>query len=231
MKYVRVIPCLDTYRGVLVKGVKFVDLTNIGNPVEYAKIYEKEGADEIAVLDIGASVEGRSYLKELVSKISAEVSVPITAGGGIKSLRDALEVFRAGASKIAVNTAAVRNPELLKELARELGSSSVVLAIDARRTERGYKVFIEGGRTETTLDAVEWAVRGASLGAGEILLTSIDTDGTRSGYDVELIASVSRAVDVPVVASGGAGSPLDMLEAVRAGASAVLAASIFHYRV
>lgn len=231
MRYVRVIPCLDTYRGVLVKGVKFANLVSIGDPVEYAKIYESEGADEIAVLDIGASVESRSYLKDLVSKISAEVSIPIIAGGGIKSLRDALEIFRAGASKISVNTAAVRNPELLRELARELGSESVVLAIDARRTERGYRVFIEGGRTETDLDAVEWAVRGASLGAGEILLTSIDADGTRSGYDLDLIASVSRAVGIPVIASGGAGSLSDMLNAVRAGASAVLAASIFHYRI
>ncbi|MEM1928011.1 MAG: imidazole glycerol phosphate synthase cyclase subunit [Acidilobaceae archaeon] len=231
MRYVRVIPCLDTYRGVLVKGVGFENIAAIGDPVEYAKTYESEGADEIVVLDIGATPEGRSFLRELVARISAEVSIPVTAGGGIRRLDDALSLVKAGASKVSVSTAAVQNPLLIRELARELGSSSVVLAIDAKMTERGYRVFTHGGKVETNLDPVEWAIRGVELGAGEILLTSIDADGRRAGYDLELIARVSRAVDSPVIASGGAGSLKDFVNAVRAGASAVLAASVFHYRV
>lgn len=222
---------MDTYRGVLVKGVGFEDVREIGDPLEYARRYEEEGADEIAVLDIAASIEGSSHLLDLVSRLSREVSVPLIAGGGVRSLEDARKLVDAGASKVSVNTAAVRNPLLLRELARELGSESVVLAIDAKKTGGSYRVFTHGGRVDAGLDAVEWAIRGVELGAGEILLTSIDADGRRSGYDLELISLISRATRAPVIASGGAGSPRDMLEAVRAGASAVLAASIFHYRV
>lgn len=231
MSYVRVIPCLDTHRGVLVKGVGFEDVREIGDPLEHARRYEEEGADEIAVLDIAASIESSSHLLDLVSRLSREVSVPLIAGGGVRSLEAARKLVDAGASKVSVNTAAVRNPLLLRELARELGSESVVLAIDAKKTGGSYRVFTHGGRVDAGLDAVEWAIRGVELGAGEILLTSIDADGRRSGYDLELVSLISRATRAPVIASGGAGSPRDMLEAARAGASAVLAASIFHYRV
>jgi len=228
---VRVIPCLDMDKGVVVKGTRFRDLRGVGNPVELARRYEEEGADEIAVLDISASPEDREFSIEVLRRISREVSIPILAGGGVRSLGDAEKLFRAGADKVSVNTHAVRNPGLVREIASRYGSQSTVVAIDARRRGAGYRVYISGGRVETDLDPVSWASRAVELGAGEVLLTSIDADGSRSGYDLELIASVSRAVGVPVIASGGAGSPEDMAIALRAGASAVLAASIFHYGV
>ena len=231
MVAVRVIPCLDMDKGVVVKGTRFRDLRGVGDPVELARRYEEEGADEIAVLDISASPEGREFSIEVLRRISREVSIPILAGGGVRSLGDAEKLFRAGADKVSVNTHAVRNPGLVREIASRYGSQSTVVAIDARRHGAGYRVYISGGRVETDLDPVSWASRAVELGAGEVLLTSIDADGSRSGYDLELIASVSRAVGVPVIASGGAGSPEDMAIALRAGASAVLAASIFHYGV
>lgn len=228
---VRVIPCLDVHRGVVVKGRGFADLREAGDPVELARRYEEEGADEIAVLDISASPEEREFSIDLLRRISREISIPILAGGGVRSVEDAERLFRAGADKVSLNTYAVKDPSAISRISRIYGSQSTVLAIDARRSGEGYRVYIYGGRVEAGLEPVGWALRGEELGAGEILLTSIDADGRRSGYDLELISRVSRAVGVPVIASGGAGSPGDMLEAVRAGASAVLAASIFHYRI
>lgn len=231
MVYIRVIPCLDMDRGVVVKGKSFKELQSVGDPVELARRYEAEGADEIAVLDISASPEDREFSIDVLRRISKEISIPILAGGGVRSLGDAEKLFRAGADKVSINTHAVRNPGLITEISRIYGSQSTVIAIDAKRSRDGYRVFISGGRVETTLDPVAWASKAVELGAGEVLLTSIDADGNRSGYDLELISLVSRAVNIPIIASGGAGSPEDMARAVDAGASAVLAASIFHYGI
>ncbi len=231
MVYIRIIPCLDMDKGVVVKGRRFRDLVRIGDPVELARRYEAEGADEIAVLDISASPEDREFSIEVLRKISKEVSIPLLAGGGVRSLQDAEKLFRAGADKVSVNTHAVRNPGLLKEISRIYGSQSTVIAIDAKRVGNSYRVFISGGRVETDLDPASWASRAVELGAGEILLTSIDADGNRAGYDLELLSMISRSVEVPIIASGGAGTPEDMAKAVEAGASAVLAASIFHYQI
>lgn len=224
------IPCLDMDGGVVVKGKSFTQLVDVGDPVELAKRYEEEGADEIAVLDISATPQAREFTVEVLAKMAREVSIPILAGGGIRSLEDAERLFRAGADKVSVNTQAVRRPTILKEISHVYGSQSTVVAIDAKRTPQGFRVYVAGGRLETGLEPAEWALRAVGLGAGEVLLTSIDADGQRSGYDLELISKVCRAVEVPVIASGGAGSPADMASAVRAGASAVLAASIFHFK-
>jgi cyclase len=197
--------------------------------VELARRYEDEGADEIAVLDISASPEGREFSLEVLRRIAKEVSIPILAGGGVRSLGDAERLFRAGADKVSVNTYAVKDQRLIREISLRYGSQSTVIAIDAKKTGNGYRVYISGGRIETDLDPFSWASRAVDLGAGEILLTSIDADGSRSGYDTELIKGVSRSVSVPIIASGGAGSPEDMAIALEAGASAVLAASMFHY--
>ncbi|MEM0438816.1 MAG: imidazole glycerol phosphate synthase subunit HisF [Sulfolobales archaeon] len=231
MVYIRVIPCLDMDRGVVVKGKSFRELQRVGDPVELARRYEAEGADEIAVLDISASPEDREFSIDVLRRIAKEISIPILAGGGVRSLEDAEKLFRAGADKVSVNTHAVRNPKLITEISRIYGSQSTVIAIDAKRSRDGYRVFISGGRVETPLDPATWASRAVELGAGEVLLTSIDADGNRSGYDLELISLVSRTVNIPIIASGGAGSPEDMARAVGAGASAVLAASIFHYEI
>ncbi len=228
----RVIPCLDVADGRVVKGTRFVDLRDEGDPAELAARYAAAGADEIVFLDISAAPEGRGTLLDVVERTCRDVFVPLTVGGGVRDPREMRSVLRAGADKVALNTAAVRDPSLLGRCARRFGRQCVVLSIDARRTGEpsgGWEVVVGGGRVPTGLDALEWARRGAALGAGELLLTSIDRDGTRGGFDLELLRAVTSSVDVPVIASGGAGTPTDMVAAVRdGGADAVLAASIFH---
>jgi cyclase len=228
----RVIPCLDVDRGRVVKGTRFVDIRDAGDPVELAARYEAEGADEIVFLDITASHEKRETMVELARRTADDVFVPFTLGGGIRSVTDAQAVLDAGADKVSVNSAAVRDPELLDELARVFGAQCVVLAIDARRLPGGdgYEVVVDGGRTPVGRDAVEWAREGVERGAGEILLTSMDRDGTEDGYELELTAAVAGAVGVPVIASGGAGRLEHLVDAIMAGgADAVLCASIFHF--
>jgi cyclase len=227
----RIIPCLDVTAGRVVKGVNFVGLRDAGDPVELARRYNDQGADELVFLDITASSDAREILAGLVERTAREVFIPLTVGGGIRSVDDARRILFSGADKVSVNTAAVRRPELITELSEEFGAQAVVLAIDARRNTQGsWNVFTRGGRDDEGIDAVEWARRGVSLGAGEILLTSMDTDGVRTGFDCELTRAVSRAVSVPVIASGGAGSPEDFARVFEEGeASAALAASIFHF--
>ncbi len=226
----RIIPCLDVAGGRVVKGVNFVNLTDEGDPIELASRYAAEGADEICYLDIAAAPENRDTLWDVVRKTASEVFIPLTVGGGIRSPEDMKSALRAGADKVSVNTAAVRRPELLQECSRRFGRQCVVLAIDARRRPRGgFEVVVVGGREPTGWDAVAWARRGVELGAGEILLTSMDRDGTKDGYDLELTGAVTEAVEVPVIASGGAGTTHHCVEVCqKAGAEAVLAASIFH---
>ena len=227
----RVIPCLDVDKGRVVKGVEFVDIRDAGDPVELAARYEQEGADEIVFLDITASHEKRDTVAALARRCADEVFIPFTIGGGIRSVEDAQAVLDAGADKVSVNSAAVARPELVGELARVFGAQCTVLAIDARREANGgYQVYVNGGRTPTGFDAVEWAGQAVERGAGEILLTSMDRDGTEDGYELELNRQVADAVDVPVIASGGAGTPDHLVKAIeQAGADAVLCASIFHY--
>jgi imidazole glycerol-phosphate synthase subunit HisF len=225
----RIIPCLDTDGERVVKGVNFVALRDAGDPVALAARYNAEGADELVVLDIAASRDRRPTFLETIRRVADELSIPLTAGGGIRTLDDARAVVRAGADKITVNTAAVLRPELISELSAEFGSQAVVLAIDAKGNGAGWTVMVRGGRELTKLDAVEWATRGAELGAGEILLTSVDRDGTQRGFDIPLTAAISRSVPVPVIASGGAKVPEHFVEIFREGlADAALAASIFH---
>jgi len=228
----RVIPCLDVDKGRVVKGVEFVDLRDAGDPVELAARYEQEGADELVFLDITASAEKRETIVELARRTADEVFIPFTIGGGIRTASDAQAVLDAGADKVSVNSAAVQRPDLIGELAAIFGAQCVVLAIDARRRDDGsYEVFVNGGRTATGRDAVEWARDGVGRGAGEILLTSMDRDGTEDGYELALTRAVADAVDVPVIASGGAGTLDHLVDAIeQGGADAVLAASIFHYR-
>ena len=226
----RVVPCLDVADGRVVKGVRFRDLADQGDPAEAAERYAAQGADEIVFLDVAAAPERRATDLGWVRRAAERVFVPLTVGGGVRSVDDARELLVAGADKVGVNTAAAARPELVAELARRFGSQCVVLSIDARRRPggAGWEAVTAGGRNPTGRDAVAWAVEGVDRGAGEILLTSIDADGTRGGYDLELIAAVAGAVRVPVIASGGAGEPAHLAEAARAGAAAVLAASIFH---
>ena len=228
----RVIPCLDVRDGRVVKGVNFVNLTDEGDPVELAARYAAEGADEICFLDISASPEGRSTLLEVVQRTAENVFIPLTVGGGVRTTDDMKAVLRAGADKVGVNTAAVRQPDLIRECAAHFGNQCVVLAIDAaRRPDGKFEVVVNGGRESTGLEAVEWARQGVEFGAGEILLTSMDRDGTKNGFDLVLLRAVTDAVNVPVIASGGAGTAAHCVDAVIAGhASAVLAASIFHRR-
>jgi cyclase len=226
-----VIPCLDVDAGRVVKGTEFVNLRDAGDPVELAAHYDAEGADELVFLDITATHEKRDTVAELARRTADDVFVPFTIGGGIRSVADAQAVLDAGADKISVNSAAVADPELLNELSGVFGAQCVVLAIDAKRRadDEGWEVFVAGGRTPTGRDAVEWAREGTARGAGEILLTSMDRDGTEDGYDLELTSAVAEAVGVPVIASGGAGELHHLVEALQAGADAVLCASIFHY--
>jgi cyclase len=226
----RVIPCLDVDRGRVVKGVEFVNIRDAGDPVELAARYQDEGADEIVFLDITASHEKRDTVAALARRCADEVFIPFTIGGGVRSVQDAQAVLDAGADKVSVNSAALARPELIGELASVFGAQCVVLAIDARQEEGGYGVYVNGGRTPAGREAVEWAREGAERGAGEVLLTSMDRDGTTAGYELELTRRVAGAVEVPVIASGGAGELEHLVEAVeRGGADAVLCASIFHY--
>ena len=232
---VRVIPCLDVDAGRVVKGVNFVDLRDAGDPVEMARAYDVEGADELVFLDITASSDARETTYDVVSRTAEQVFIPLTVGGGIRTADDVDRLLRAGADKVGVNTAAVERPELVAAIAERFGNQVLVLSVDARRcppgtaTQTGWEVTTHGGRRGTGVDAVEWAARAADLGAGEILLNSMDADGTQDGYDLPLIAAVREAVEVPVVASGGAGKLEHFAPAVRAGADAVLAASVFHF--
>ncbi|MEA2386759.1 MAG: imidazole glycerol-phosphate synthase subunit HisF [Thermoleophilaceae bacterium] len=226
----RVIPCLDVDKGRVVKGTNFVDIRDAGDPVELAERYEAEGADELVFLDITASHEKRDTVVELARRCADNVFIPFTIGGGVRSAADAQAVLDAGADKVSVNSAAVQRPDLLGEMAEVFGAQCVVLAIDAKRTGDGYEVFLNGGRLATGIDAVAWAREGAERGAGEILLTSMDRDGTEDGYELTLTRAVADAVEIPVIASGGAGELSHLVEAVeRGGADAVLCASIFHY--
>jgi imidazole glycerol-phosphate synthase subunit HisF len=226
----RVIPCLDVDAGRVVKGTNFVDIRDAGDPVELAERYDAEGADELVFLDITATHEKRDTMIELARRTADNVFVPFTIGGGIRSVADAQAVLDAGADKISVNSAAVARPELIDELAERLGAQCVVLAIDAKQAgEQRWEVFVAGGRTATGRDAVQWAREGVERGAGEILLTSMDRDGTNDGYDLALTGAVAQAVSVPVIASGGAGTLEHLSDALRAGADAALCASIFHY--
>jgi len=229
---VRVIPCLDVDAGRVVKGVNFVDLRDAGDPVELARRYDAEGADELTFLDISASVEGRATTLEIVSRTAEEVFIPLTVGGGVTSVDGVDRLLRAGADKVAVNTAAIRRPDLVAEIADRFGNQVLVLSVDARRapgTDSGFEVTTHGGRESAGLDAVEWARRAADLGAGEILLNAMDADGTQDGFDLELIRLVRREVSIPVIASGGAGAVEHFPPAVEAGADAVLAATVFHF--
>ncbi len=225
----RIIPCLDIKDGRVVKGVNFVNLRDAGDPVEQARLYDEQGADELVFLDISATHEGRDTTLELVSRVAETVFMPLTVGGGIREVDDMRKLLLAGADKISVNSAAVKRPELLSEGASRFGAQCIVLAIDARRKGSSWEVYVSGGRTPTGIDAVEWAVRGVELGAGEILLTSMDTDGTLAGYNIELTRIIADLVPVPVIASGGAGTPLHFAEVLTKGnADAALAASLFH---
>jgi imidazole glycerol-phosphate synthase subunit HisF len=230
---VRVIPCLDVDGGRVVKGINFRELRDAGDPVELAKVYDAEGADELTFLDISASHEGRATTMEIVSRTAEQVFIPLTVGGGVGSVDDVDRLLRAGADKVAVNTAALRRPALVAEIADRFGNQVLVLSVDARRvagqTESGFEVTTHGGRQSAGRDAVAWAVEAAELGAGEILLNAMDADGTQDGFDLELISMVRRAVSIPVIASGGAGRLEHFPPAVAAGADAVLAATVFHF--
>lgn len=227
----RVIPCLDVKNGRVVKGVSFVNLRDAGDPVECAVAYDKKGADELVLLDITATHEGRGTMVDIVTRVAKSIFIPFTVGGGIRTTDDFKELLRAGADKISVNSAAVRNPDLINEAAQKFGSQCVVCAIDAkRRAEGGWEVYLNGGRLPTGIDAVEWAKEAVSRGAGEILLTSMDCDGQKTGYDIEFTKAVSEVVGVPVIASGGAGALEHFYDALTVGkADAVLAASLFHF--
>ncbi len=226
----RIIPCLDIKDGRTVKGIRFIDIKDAGDPVELAKIYASQGADELVFLDITATIENRKTLAGLVERIAAELNIPFTVGGGISRIEDVAVLLKAGADKISINSAAVRDPHLITELAGEFGSQCVVVAIDTNKVDDDWIVFVDGGRTPVQLKTVEWAVKAAELGAGEILLTSMANDGTKSGFSIDITADVSRNVDIPVIASGGAGK-MEHFKSVflNTDCSAALAASIFHY--
>ncbi len=226
----RIIPCLDVNNGRVVKGINFVDLVDAGDPVEQAVIYDAAGADELCFLDITASHENRSTIVEVVAKTAEKCFMPLTVGGGVRTVEDVRTLLIAGADKVSINTAAIKNPQLINDAANKFGSQCVVVAIDAKRVNKSYKIFTHGGRKETGISAIEWAKNAEASGAGEILLTSMDRDGTKMGFDLELTRSVSDAVSIPLIASGGVGTLDHLAEGVTKGhASAVLAASIFHF--
>lgn len=232
MQTKRIIPCLDIKDGRVVKGVNFVDLVDAGDPVENARFYDSEGADELCFLDISASSDKRNVILDMIKKISETIHIPFTVGGGIRTVEDVRLMLENGADKVSISTAAVLNPELISQAAKEFGSQCIIAAIDAKKNELGgWTVYINGGKTATEMDVVDWAVKTEKLGAGEILLTSMDKDGTKDGYDIELTRLVSEAVNIPVIASGGAGTVEHLYEGLTKGkADAVLAASIFHFR-
>jgi len=229
----RIIPCLDVDRGRVVKGTNFVGLRDAGDPIEVARRYEAEGADELVFLDIRASHDGRAILLDMIRRVAEQIFMPFTVGGGIRTLDDATQIIQAGAEKVSINSAAVKTPELIQEVSRKFGRCATVVNIDPRRVQREgrefWEVHINGGRVPTGLEAVEWARTVENLGAGEIVLTSMDADGTKNGYDLPMTQAVTRAVNIPVVASGGAGSPEHLRQVLAIGADAALAASIFHY--
>jgi cyclase len=226
----RIIPCLDVKAGRVVKGVKFVGLRDAGDPVEVARVYDRDGADELCFLDITASHENRGIILDVVARTAEQIFMPLTVGGGISTTEDIRNLLRAGADKVSINTAAVRHPEFVQEAAQRFGSQCIVVAIDAKRVDGGWEVFTHGGRNPTGIDACKWSKRMERYGAGEILLTSMDRDGTKAGYDLELTRTISKAVNIPVIASGGVGELRHILEGVtEGGASAALAASIFHF--
>jgi cyclase len=231
---IRVIPCLDVSEGRVVKGVNFLDLVDAGDPVEMARLYDAEGADELTFLDITATSDNRETAYDMIRRTAEQVFIPLTVGGGVRTTDDINALLRAGADKVSINSAAVARPEFLSEAARRFGSQCVVIAIDARRTAdpnctSGFEVTTHGGRQGTSIDAVDWAIRAQEAGAGEILLTSMDADGTRAGFDLQMLQQIRAAVGVPLIASGGAGTLGHFCEAVTAGADAVLAASVFHF--
>ena len=231
MKVARVIPCLDVTAGRVVKGTNFVELRDAGDPVQCARAYDAQGADELVFLDITASSDGRDTMVDVVARTAEKVFIPFTVGGGIRTVEDARRMLRAGADKVSVNTSAVQRPELIREIADEFGAQCVVCAIDAKRRPGGFEVYLHGGRTATGIDALEWARRATELGAGEILLTSMDRDGTKEGFDLDLTRAISDAIGVPVIASGGVGTLDHLVDGIsQGGADAVLAASIFHFR-
>jgi cyclase len=234
MDFVKIMPCLDMKEGRVVKGIQFVDLRDAGDPVANAKFYEEEGADELAILDISATVEGRKTRLKSIENILAVASIPVTVGGGIASIIDMEQLMSLGVTKVSVNTAAVKRPELIEEASERFGKEKIVVAIDGRRNEdlpSGFEVVIRGGTTETGLDAVEWAETCEDLGSGELLLTSIDRDGTEAGYDLEFTKAIARSVSIPIIASGGVGTLEHLYEGVvKGGATTLLAASIFHFR-
>lgn len=226
----RIIPCLDIREGRVVKGIQFGNLVDAGSPVELALVYQEQGADELVLLDIAATPKAKAHRVDVVRTIRKQLNIPLTVGGGVRSMTDAESLLLAGADKVAVNSAAVRRPALLTEIADQLGRQCTVLALDAKRCATGWEVITHSGQSGSALDAIAWAIQAVECGAGEILLTSWDRDGSQAGYDTELLSAISRAVSVPIIASGGASSPEDMIAAIYAGADAVLAASIFHYR-
>jgi imidazole glycerol-phosphate synthase subunit HisF len=226
----RIIPCLDVTNGRVVKGTNFIGLRDAGDPIEISRRYDDQGADELTFLDITASSDDRDLILHIIEEVAAQVFIPLTVDGGVRKVEDVRRLLNAGADKVSINTSAVQNPELVREAAGRYGSQCIVVAIDAKRTENGWQVFTHGGRNATGLDVIEWAKKMQALGAGEILLTSMDRDGTRNGFDLALIHSVSHTVDVPVIASGGVGNLQHLVDGIVDGhADAVLAASIFHY--
>lgn len=230
MVAIRVIPCLDVNAGRVVKGTNFVDLRDAGDPVEIAKRYNVEGADEVVFLDITASSDKRAITLDVVRKTAEQVFIPLTVGGGIRTVDDMRTLLKAGADKISINTAAVLNPQLIYDGSKKFGNQCIVVAIDAKKDGNSWTVYTHGGRTKTELDVIQWAQKCVELGAGEILLTSMDKDGTKDGYDLELMEQVTKVVDVPVIASGGAGKKEHFVDVCKKGASAVLAASLFHFK-
>ncbi len=226
----RIIPCLDITEGRVVKGINFINIRDAGDPVEWAAKYDRDGADELVFLDITATSDNRDILIEVVEKVSDEIFIPFTVGGGIRTVEDMRKILKAGADKVSINTSAVKNPDLIRAGATDYGSQCIVVAVDVKREQEGFRVYVRGGRDKTDIDAISWCCRAEELGAGELLVTSMDRDGTKNGYDLELLKEITSRVNIPVIASGGCGTLEHLYEAVvEGGVSAVLAASIYHY--